>query len=217
MSNYNKSEAEVLSSYDLSLTNAAENKEIKALLDEYGYDEKMLSEGRAIYNKTKAVYDLNKQEDDETKVASLDFKAKRRDLELIFKKDRKKALLAFKRDEASLLQLKIVTAPPRAYAAWLEVVTRFYTTLRAPDMLSRFSRFKIEETYIDQRLADIDALKAAKLLYVKEDGESQQATKDKNQAMDELDQWMDDFKDTAIIALEEKPQLLEVLGYFVRS
>jgi hypothetical protein len=48
-------------------------------------------------------------------------------------------------------------------------------------------------------------------------GEYQDTTKSKNAALFELKEWMDDFVGIAKIALYDKPQLLEVLGIFVRS
>ena len=53
--------------------------------------------------------------------------------------------------------------------------------------------------------------------YQKEKGESQQATKDKNNAFDALDKWVVRFFKVAKIALEDKPQLLESLGKTIRS
>lgn len=47
--------------------------------------------------------------------------------------------------------------------------------------------------------------------------ESQQATQSKKAALLQLKAWMDKFDATAKIALYDKPQLLEVLGIFVRS
>ena len=52
---------------------------------------------------------------------------------------------------------------------------------------------------------------------MKEKGESQDATKLKDTAFGELDDWMRDFYAVAKIALEDNPQLLESLGKFVRS
>lgn len=52
---------------------------------------------------------------------------------------------------------------------------------------------------------------------LREKGESQDATKLKDTAFIELDDWMSEFYVVAKIALEDNPQLLESLGKFVRS
>tara|TARA_R110002050_G_scaffold89774_1_gene188980 strand:- start:37267 stop:37446 length:180 start_codon:yes stop_codon:yes gene_type:complete len=46
----------------------------------------------------------------------------------------------------------------------------------------------------------------------KESGEAQQATDDRERAMDEIDEWMSLYYTIAKIALANKPQLLEKLG-----
>ncbi len=53
--------------------------------------------------------------------------------------------------------------------------------------------------------------------YLREVGESQDATKQKDAAFAEIDDWMRDFYAVARIALEDHPQLLETLGILVRS
>lgn len=52
---------------------------------------------------------------------------------------------------------------------------------------------------------------------MKEKGESQDATKLKDTAFGELDDWMREFYAVAKIALEDNPQLLESLEKFVRN
>lgn len=53
--------------------------------------------------------------------------------------------------------------------------------------------------------------------YLLKKGESQDATKLKDSAFGEIDDWMSEFYAVAKIALEDNPQLLESLGKFVRS
>jgi hypothetical protein len=55
------------------------------------------------------------------------------------------------------------------------------------------------------------------LLQVQEIGESQEATRGKDKALAELEEWMSDFYAVARIAMEDQPQLLESLGLLVRS
>ena len=54
-------------------------------------------------------------------------------------------------------------------------------------------------------------------MYLREKGESQDATKLKDAPFIELEDWMREFYTVAKIALKDNPQLLESLGKFVRS
>lgn len=57
----------------------------------------------------------------------------------------------------------------------------------------------------------------AKTRQEKEKGEAQAATKERDAKLDALDQWFDDFKEIAIIALDDSPQWREKLGFLERS
>ncbi len=60
-------------------------------------------------------------------------------------------------------------------------------------------------------------LETARAEYLKEKGESQEATKIKDAAFAKMDDWMSEFYAVARIALEDKPQLLEALGKVVKG
>ena len=66
-------------------------------------------------------------------------------------------------------------------------------------------------------ITEINAIETTRTLYLKEVGESQEATKTKDKALAELEEWMSDFYAVAKIAMEDQPQLLETLGLLVRS
>ena len=78
-------------------------------------------------------------------------------------------------------------------------------------------KIKITAKIVNDCLAKHKILLEERANYDKELGESQDSTVSKNIALLELKEWMDDFDDTAKVALYDTPQLLEVLGIFVRS
>ena len=89
----------------------------------------------------------------------------------------------------------------------------FYeNALSTPQVLSTFSALNITaetlQAGLDQ-LANLDLLRAAQK---KESGEAQQATDERDQAMDKISEWMSLYYTMAKIALADKPQLIEKLG-----
>ena len=60
-------------------------------------------------------------------------------------------------------------------------------------------------------------VRQARADYLREKGESQDATKQKDAAFRAIETWLSDFFAVARIALEDNPQLLEALTKIVRS
>ncbi len=71
---------------------------------------------------------------------------------------------------------------------------------------------KITTEDIATELAQIQTLETARTTYLREVGESQDATKQKDAAFAKMDDWMQDFYAIADIALEGQPQLIEALA-----
>ncbi len=100
----------------------------------------------------------------------------------------------------------------------MEIIQKFYTEiLNDVTLQQRFAAIKI--TLDDLTKANNVAAEVVlnRFEYVREKGESQDATEQKTSALKVIDDWVDDFYDIAAIAFEDNPQLLEVLGVFVRS
>jgi hypothetical protein len=69
-------------------------------------------------------------------------------------------------------------------------------------------------TAVNTKVAELEAVRAE---YLKEKGESQDATKAKDAAFATLDDWMSGFYAVAKIGLEDNPQLLEAIGKTIKS
>ncbi|WP_243347455.1 hypothetical protein [Parabacteroides sp. FAFU027] len=212
-----KSETEILEQYRVSLENADAQPEIKAELEEFGYDQVKIGEGKQIYSATRKAYDDNKREDDESTQASSIFKAEKEKLDTNYSLLRKKAKVVFSKDTDASSKLSIDSAMPKAYISWIETIRKFYTTLNEDAaLLQKISRLKVTAEDVAAGLAQIAVVEKARAEFLRESGESQAATDTKDAAFAQLDEWMGEFYAVARIALEDKPQLLEVLGKIVR-
>ncbi len=78
-------------------------------------------------------------------------------------------------------------------------------------------KFKINKAAVDAQVAQIQQVETLRAAYEKEKGESQDATQQKNKAFATLSDWVREFYAVAQIALDDRPQLLESIGKFVRS
>lgn len=212
-----KTEADTLELYRVALENAVAQPEIATIMAELGYDSAKITEGKSILAQTRSAYDLNKTEDDESSAAYALFATKKEQLEGMFNIHRKKAKVIFRTNAITADKLAITGSMPRTYMKWLEAARKFYSvTATDTEIQGKLVRLKIAVDDITAANTLIVDLEKARTEYLREKGESQDATKSKDAAFTKLDDWMSEFYAVARIGLEDKPQLLEALGKVVR-
>lgn len=213
-----RAESAILERYRVALENVEAQSEIATIMAEFGYDSAMIEEGKQLFTKTIKAYDLNVKEDDETSQAYSDFVEKREQLEDIYSLHRKKAKVVFRKDLEIMKRLELDGAMPRVYVKWLETVKKFYTEMLADTTLQeKIARLKVTVEDLNTANTLVNELEAARSEYLREKGESQDATTEKDTVFSELDDWMIEFYAVARIALEDNIQLLEALGVIVRN
>jgi len=84
-------------------------------------------------------------------------------------------------------------------------------------METKLARLNVTPAELESTISLIAELELTRAEYLREKGESQDATKTKDKTFGELDEWMSEFYTVGKIALEDSPQLLESLGKFIRS
>ncbi len=164
------------------------------------------------------VFENNKIEDDQTREARKAYNEKLEEVENYYKPLRTKAKVVFRNNSEVQLQLMINGSFPKSYPTLIERTEKFFNTLNTnPELLAQLSRLAVIKEDIAQGLGLIGELKGFRAKYQVERGESQEATKAKDKALKELEDWIIDFKEIAELALEDQPQLQESLGIFVPS
>ena len=213
-----RTEDQLIETYRVSLMNVENQTEIATTMAEYGYDLDAITKGRELLGATITAFNFNQQEDNETIQARSDFDVKVNLMTEKYASHRRKAKVAFRKDDVTLKQLGLTGSYSRAYVKWIATMKTFYSGVRSNAAhLAKLLVFKITEDEITACITEINALETTRTLYLKEVGESQEATKAKDKALAELEEWMSDFYAVAKIAMEDKPQLLESLGLLVRS
>ena len=125
--------------------------------------------------------------------------------------------VAFKGNIEALTKLLATGTRKRTIAGWLQQANITYTNLiETPELLARINQFGYTKTRLVNELHNVTEVERNYQLQLKETGEAQQATKDRDKALEDLSQWYSDFRAIARIALYEKPQLLEALGIKVK-
>jgi hypothetical protein len=205
-------EAETLEQYRVSLDNVENQSEIATIMAEFGYDTETIGQGKALLAETRQAYDANKTEDDETFEAYGKFSDLKAQLEETYSLHRKKAKVVFRNDSLTLDKLAVSGSLPKAYVKWLETVKKFYSEATSDHLIQeKLSRLKVTLDNLNAADAMVGQLENARAEYLREKGESQDATKAKDAAFVKMDDWMSEFYAVAKIALEDNPQLLESL------
>jgi chromosome segregation ATPase len=211
-------DTQTLELYRVALENAELQPEIATIMAELGYDSAKIAEGKALLTETRSAYDANKTEDDETSAAYADFSGKKEQLEVTFNIHRKKAKVVFRNDALTADKLAITGVMPRTYIKWLEAAKKFYSVASSDiEIQNKLARLKITIADLTAANTLISDLETARAFYLKEKGESQDATKTKDEAFALIDDWMSEFYAVAKIGLEDSPQLMEALGKTIRG
>lgn len=211
------SEEGMLDQWTTSLINAEAQPEIAAEMDKSGYDKPMIDEGNALLEQTKSVFKKHKKEDDEETDAFAAYKKSENQLNTTFKKQRRFAKLAFRKDPVMYDKLGISGRFPSTYINRNKKAKLFYEVLTtSTEAMAGVAKYKITPLAVSEGKAKIRDLQYARAKYLKEKGESEAATQEKDIALATMEDWMNEFYAVAKIAMEDKPQLLEALGITVK-
>jgi hypothetical protein len=202
----------------VAIANAQANAEIQESLAAFGYTSEVIQEGKALYDRARTAQQ-QKQAEYGDQIAATDAlnKAWER-AKTTYTPLTQVARVAFKNDAGTIAQLALNGRRKKSLSGWLEQANLFYNNALAnPDILNGLAKFGITAEKLQAGKAEVEALEGLNAAQEQEKGEAQQATKTRDEAIDVLDDWLDDFLAIAEVALADKPQLLEALGVRVRS
>jgi hypothetical protein len=112
-----------------------------------------------------------------------------------------------------LLKFNATGKRNKSLSGWLRDARVFYTNLlNSPEALAEITKFGYTVEKLEKELELVNEVENLHSQQLKEKGEAQQLTLDRDAAFDELCKWYGSFRAIARIALFDKPQLLEVLG-----
>ncbi|MCG3212628.1 MAG: hypothetical protein FOGNACKC_06298 [Anaerolineae bacterium] len=195
------------------LTNAQTQPEIAAALDAFGYDADALQQGQVLFNTARTLYDSQIKEYGEQHAATQAFKEAVNQADKSYAAHRQLAKVAFKTDAQRQTDLRLNERKPLAFNAWHEQARHFYTALLADsDAQSQLARYRVTSETLQAAQAQVAQTFALNSTQEQEKGEAQNATKQRDAAIEALCDWLSDFKVVAKIALEDSPQLLEALN-----
>ncbi len=199
--------------YKLALANARKNPETMVLLKGFNYGYGTLDKGDESCDDAWVSSKKQKAEYGGKRFATKIVK-KRRDLALsAFKQTFKLIKLTFRNDAEAFATLGLNQSRKPSLAGWIPQALHVYeATIENDSFVEKMGRFGYDRAKLEAELKLVKDLQAAIADREIEASQAKQATAERNAKVDEMDQWMIDFKAVAKIALKNKPHLLEELN-----
>jgi hypothetical protein len=197
----------------IAINNALSREEIKVYLEKYGYTEERLNIGLNLLNEVKKLgEDKDKRYGNQYK-ASDEFEETFKEIQKSYSRFRRLARVAFRENAYVLRSLGLLIKTQNSLSGFLKQSRQFYNTAREKEeILTGLAKFGVSKEELEVELPKLDHIERLKENQEYEKSTAQQSTKDRDEAIDKLDRWLLDFYEIARIALEEKPQYIEMLG-----
>jgi hypothetical protein len=208
----NTIDAKLLSA-QVALENAQANEALKAALALFGYDDAKLATGRALYDGAQEKHNKQKQEYGEQYTATDALDTAMSVANTVYMRHVKIARIALKDQRGAWQALDLQGRRKKTYSGWVKQARVFYNNAMASaDIKAALAVFGITEAVLTDSLANVAEVETKLAAQLKEKGEAQDATEQRDEAFEQLEDFMSDFTAIARIALEDEPQFLEMLG-----
>lgn len=183
-----------------------------------GYPEAKLNEGKALLTEASTLVETQKREYGELDAAQETFKVEKQNADETYKNILAIGRIAFKTDVQAQTTLELNGRRASTHSGWLKQTLGFYRALLANDgWKAALANYGQTEEKLTAEVAAIENVAAASENVRKEMGDAQNATQERDQKVEELVDWVNDYEVIARIALADNPQLLEKLGIVVKS
>jgi len=197
----------------VGIDNALNNKKIGDYLNPYGYTLERLNEGKLKHTQATNLHQQQIKEYGDQTEATDQLKQARATASLSYMNFVKIARITFKNDPGLWKKLELAGSRKSTYSGWIGQAKLLYTNLLTdPEALTKMAKFGTTAEALEAGLDLVNIVEEKLANQKKEMGEAQDATIERDNAVDELQDWYSDFKEIARIALAEHPQYLEMIG-----
>jgi small-conductance mechanosensitive channel len=202
-----------LSAAQILLTGLFADKQIQDVMAQYGYTAERLQEGQMLLERTLAAQNNQQIEYSEQYESTRELNRLWEEANQTYIQLSTLARVALKDDPMLLSQLDLLGRRKSALADWLRQVDQFYRNALASDtVFARLARFNVSRERLELGRSQYEQVFEASARQSKERSEAVDATRRRDQLLDELADWLGDFSDIARVALADQPQKLQALG-----
>ena len=197
----------------LGIQNAQDVPEIASALAGFGFDAARVQAGATLLDTAETLQAVQVKEYSEQYQATTALNEAQAAADKLFGIHRKLAKLALRDDPDAQKALLLHENKKQALDPWLGQAGVFYkNVLGDPDMLAALAKYNVTEAQLLEGQTAVVAVATLNASQEKEKSEAQKATKARDKALDNLDDWYVEFRELSRIALEDDAQRLEALG-----
>jgi len=213
-----KSISERLFDAEHAINNSLAYSEILSVVTPFGYDQTRLETARALYEQARELTNVQKKEYGDQYEATQAVQEAWDKAAVAYSAALKIARIAFKGERGAREALGLGGVRKKSLSGWIDQADRFYDNmLSRPEYITVMSTYGYDQPKIEAEYALVKAVQDASKVQDHERGEAQEATLARDAVLDELDEWMFDYKTIAEVAFADSPQILEQLGWVVKS
>ncbi len=202
----------------IMIENALSDNTVKTALANYGYDEAKLQAGKTLYDEAFELDLAQKKESGEKVAVTTEFNNLWAEADQQYMKTLKVARIIlkslYKADQSAMLY----GVRKQSFNGWQEQAVSFYANiLNDPQLLEAMAGYGYPEDKLQSEYDMVKQVIAKELQQKQEKGESEQATRIRDQKLDQLAVFISEMRGIAKVALADTPDYLEKLGILARS
>jgi len=212
MSRAKKSIADRLNAAQVAIQNTLADAEILTAVAAYGYSVEKINAGKALYDQAVAAVNAQIAAAGAQRDTTATMESAKQQAYAAYQSLAKVARAVFIQDKPRLIRLGLIGAMPKSTAGFLTAAYALFENASAPEIQSLLANYGYDSARLQSERALIAVYDAANRSQEQAKGGAQQATRNQEAALKELDLWYNQYIKIARVALRDRKELLEKLG-----
>jgi hypothetical protein len=202
----------------VAIENAQQDANVSAALSTFGYGAEKISEGLQLLTTAETLHQQQKQEYGEQFAATDTLDIALNTADKNYMRYVKLSRVILKNDRGAWQALQLAGRRQRTYSGWIKQAKVYYTNAMDDGAIkSKLATLNIGVPQLKSGLKEVEKVEKLLSTQMREKGEAQNATVQRDEALEALMEYISDFNSVAKIALENDPQYLEALGIVARN
>ena len=210
--------AEFLYQSGLRINNSMNDEAVLSAVSQFGYTPEKLETGKILLDESVASCEKFDKEHGDVSKAFDDRNGEKEKVSKLYRQYFTVAQIVFKNDPSAQVALELSGRRAGSLSGWIKQIRSFYKNLLANEgWITAMQEFGVTVERLNTGIDGLNRVENYAEVIMREKGDAQNATVERDKKIDELAEWVSDYEKIAEIALLDDPQLLEKLGIIVKN